>query len=370
VWEATLAAHEKRTVTVEIGLTDAAEAAKVAEITGSKPAAPADLILYAPMEYQVAQRRTRLQGPLTVRGRVRPAYDRVEVRFVGRSLEGPLPDRWQEVPLKTKTKTFEATVQAPAGGWYKVEVRALKGGQPVAQTAVEHVGVGEVFVGAGQSNSTNCGQERIQQNSGMVSSFSGYDWRLANDPQPGVHDGSTGGSYFPAFGDAMYAKYRVPIGVASTGHSGTSVNQWQPGGELIRWMADRMNQLGQGGFRAVQWHQGESDVSMSAEEYARKMTALIQESRKLAGWDVPWFVAQVSYHNPDHTSYPNPREGQKKLWTSALAYEGPDTDTLTGDNRDQGGQGIHFSPKGLRAHGQMWADKIAVWLDKELAQAK
>ena len=78
----------------------------------------------------------------------------------------------------------------------------------------------------GQSNSTNCGQEKIRQKSGMVSSFSGTGWQLADDPQPGVHDNSTGGSYWPAFGDAMFEEYQVPIGLASTGHSGTSVNQW------------------------------------------------------------------------------------------------------------------------------------------------
>ena len=40
----------------------------------------------------------------------------------------------------------------------------------------------------------------------------------------------------------------------------------------------------------------------------------------------------------------------------------------TGANRDNNGQGIHFSPMGLTAHGRMWADKVGVWLDKALAK--
>ena len=36
---------------------------------------------------------------------------------------------------------------------------------------------------------------------------------------------------------------------------------------------------------------------------------------------------------------------------------------LTGDDRDKGGKGIHFSPKGLAAHGKLWADKVGDWLD-------
>jgi hypothetical protein len=368
VWEASLAPKEKRSITVEVGLTNPAEAAKVDEVTGSKTVPAADLTLESPLDYQVFQRHTKFKGALAIRGRVRSAHDRLEVRVLGRSLQGPLPDQWQELPMKERTRTFDAALPAPAGGWYRVEVRATREGKMVGQAAVEHVGIGEVFVGAGQSNSTNCSDERIKQTSGLVSTFSGSDWRLADDPQPGVHDDTKGGSYWPAFGDEMVARYQVPIGIASTGHSGTSINQWQPGGELFRWTTGRMNQLGREGFRGVLWHQGESDVGMPPEEYAHKLTALVQDSRSTAGWAVPWFVAQVSYHNPGQTSFPNPRAGQKKLWETGIAFEGPDTDTLTGDNRDQGGKGIHFSPKGQRAHGKMWADKVAVYLDRELGK--
>ena len=38
-------------------------------------------------------------------------------------------------------------------------------------------------------------------------------------------------------------------------------------------------------------------------------------------------------------SSPSLRAGQKQLWDSGLALQGPDTDTLRGDNRN----GIHFS---------------------------
>jgi hypothetical protein len=233
----------------------------------------------------------------------------------------------------------------------------------VATAKVENVGVGEVFIGAGQSNSTNCGQEKTKQTSGMVSSFSGAVWQLADDPQPGPHDHSQGGSFWPAFGDAMYAKYHVPIGVAVTGHGGTSVNQWQPGGELHTWMMTRINQLGKFGFRAVLWHQGESDVQMTTADYAQKLANVIQGAKTAAGWEFPWFVAQVSYLNPNQPTFASTRDAQKQLWDSGVALQGPDTDTLTGANRDNNGAGIHFSPKGLLAHGQMWTEKVSVYLD-------
>lgn len=198
----------------------------------------------------------------------------------------------------------------------------------------------------------------------MVSSFSGTSWQLADDPQPGVLDRTSNGSPWPAFGDALSEKCKVPIGVCSTGFSGSSVRQWQPGGEFSKKMLAKIERLGVGGFRAVLWHQGETDVGMAAEMYAKLLTTSIEASRKQAGWDFPWMVARVSYHNPEHPSYPTTRAAQKKLWDTGAALEGPDTDALGGDNRDDGGKGIHFSGKGLRAHGKLWADKVSAYLDK------
>ena len=93
--------------------------------------------------------------------------------------------------------------------------------------------------GAGQSNSTNCGQEKTQQTTRPGFLVQRHVLAAGRRPAARRHDASTGGSFWPAFGDAMYEKYHVPIGVASTGHSGTSVNQWQPGGELFVWTAER-----------------------------------------------------------------------------------------------------------------------------------
>jgi hypothetical protein len=361
VWEASLGPQETRRVVVQTGTATDAELAKVAAALAAKPAVVPDLAVLSPRDYQVFQRRSRLRNAIGLRGRVRPACDRVEARVTGF-----LAGDWRTLPPLQPDQTFEGELPANAGGWYRVELRAMREDQVVAQAAVDHVGVGEVFVIAGQSNSTNYGPDKLKTQSGMVATFDGDGWRLADDPQPGVHDRSDGGSCWPAFGDALYARYKVPIGIASTGHAGTSVKEWRAGGEYFRWLTARMGQLGKGGFRAVLWHQGESDVDMPSEEYLRQLTAVIKESKKEAGWDFPWFVAQVSYQGPSKRSFDTTRAAQKKLWETGVALEGPDTDTLTEDNRENGGQRIHFSAKGLRAHGRMWADKVGVYLDKVL----
>jgi hypothetical protein len=342
-------------------------------------AAEDDIVVMSPKQLQVVQRETKAAGHVLFSGRVTAGdCDKVEVHVTGKSAEGKeLPDAWQAVDYASPSKSFLGKIEVPAGGWYQVEIRASKGGQPVGKTAtIEKIGVGEVFVIAGQSNSTNAGQFKTKQTSGMVSSFSGSDWRIADDPQPGVHDTTQGGSPWPAFGDAMYAKCKVPIGIASTGFGGTSTAQWQPDAaplpkfkeNLFDWTVVRLRQLGAGGFRALLWHQGESDAigGATADDTFAKMSTLIRESKKQAGWEFPWFVAQVSYINPGTMKIEMTRSAQKKIWDAGLALEGPDTDTLTGDNRDMDGKGIHFSPKGLKVHGEMWADKVGAYLDKVL----
>ena len=349
----------------------------------------AGITLESPADYQVFQRHRKTQGTILVRGRSSNACDAAEARVAGTRVAGAWQPLHGEGPC-----VFQAPLGTAAGGWYRLEVRVLRHGKPVDSAAVEHVGVGEVFVIAGQSNATNYGEELQQTSTRMVGTFSGAAWRLADDPQPGVQDNSHLGSFLPAFGDAMYERLQVPVGVAAVGAGSTSVRQWLPKGDrfavqptapkfVVRvgpeeWESDgrlfdgmlrRMEQLGgPRGFRALLWHQGESDAhqpaghEIGAAEYRRMMERLIRESRRQAGWDFPWLVAQASYHSPADTSAPDIREAQASLWRDRLALQGPDTDTLTGDNRQNGGRGVHMSGRGLRAHGRMWAEKVLEYL--------
>ncbi|HZL35010.1 MAG TPA: sialate O-acetylesterase [Tepidisphaeraceae bacterium] len=373
VIQADIAPGQTRKLTVHLSLASADQIARVARVQQGKMMEP-DMVLDSPRERQVFQRHTKAAGVVRVSGRIgikEPRADVLEAHLAGKSAEGTeLPDTWQPVKLEPTTQSFNADLSAPAGGWYVLEVRAKAGDKIIAQAKIERVGVGEVFVIAGQSNSTNYGEMRLSSHSDLTASFDGDSWQPANDPQPGTHDHSTGGSPWPAFADEMVRRFHVPIAIASTGHGGTSVNAWQPDGELFRHTLTRIDQLGYLGFRAVLWHQGESDTPMASDEYFNKLANVIHASNRSAGWEFPWFVAQVSYHSPQEAKVNTTRDAQKRLWAQAIALEGPDTDTLTGDNRANKGADIHLSEKGLIAHGKLWAEKVGPWLEKVLARNK
>lgn len=325
--------------------------------------------ILSPQNWQIFQRNDFNESYVIFSGFVSNEICKIFIEVVDEKKQQQLTFVTIETAM---TNEFFERVKIPGGGWYLANFSVIVGQQ---KTLIEsrRFAVGEVFVAAGQSNSTNYGEECSRQKSGMVASFAHNSWQLAQDPLPGAHDVSQGGSPWLFFGDYLYEKLRVPIGIAITGHGGTQLKEWLPNAEfygqgeekrgLFNWMMIRLQQLEIKGCRAVLWHQGESDAGngTAQELYYERLKTVITTCRKQCGWYVPWFVALVSYRNPESGLDVSIREAQKKICADAIAFLGPDTDTLTDQNRDFQGAGIHFSLRGLENHGQMWGTEIEKW---------
>ncbi len=355
----------------------------------------ATLSLTAPIDYQVIQRSNREHGSIAIQGRVSESGAgglAVEGRIITHKEAG----QWVELHSTWAGEEFSTAMDAPAGGWHRLEVRVLSGNHTIAEKWVEHFGVGEVFIVAGQSNSANHGQERQSASSELVVTFDGQRWIPCQDPQPGAS--GAGGSFLPPFGDLMVQKFGVPVGFVACGIGATSVrewlpkgarfpnpptltsrvqqvsvNEWESKGEAFETLVARMKQLGPRGFRALLWHQGESDANqpdpartLEGALYRQYLERVIRDSRREIGWEAPWFVAQVSYHVPGDEGSPDIRAAQASLWTNGLALQGPDSDAIKGQLRENSGKGVHFSGPGLRAHAAAWAEKVAPWLEQLL----
>jgi hypothetical protein len=336
--------------------------------------AAGELEVASPVDYQVFQRKSAGEGKVIVSGTY-TAGNKIAVRLA----EGA----WQPVKVQPENKTFYAEITSPAGGWYVVKVRLSRDDVEVAEATIFHVGIGEVFIVAGQSNAANYGTEKLKTETGKVSSFDGTRWYLADDPQRGA--GGTGGSFMSAFGDELARTLKVPVGVVPCAIGATSIRQWLPKGEHMTvqpttsayiklagpgvWestgqlydnLLSRIKHFGPHGVRAILWHQGESDCGqardneITGDQYRSYAVKLIQASRKDGGWKVPWVVAQVSYHGGKTPLYEGIRQAQQSLWDDGLAFEGPDTDKL----REKYRSGVHFNGQGLRMHGRLWAEKV------------
>lgn len=352
----------------------------------------AALRVVRPIEWAVVQRHSRGEGAIPVEVRASlPAAGAIEVR-VARAADAP----WQS--LAREEETFTGLIAAPAGGWHRLEVRAVVEDMVVGEATVERVGVGEVFVVAGQSNSANHGEERLAPATDRVVTLDPEGvWRVAADPQPGAS--GDGGSFLPALGDRLEAEFKVPIGLVACGIGATSVREWLPEGSrfpapptltarvrpvagggfesdgaAFAMLVGRMKQLEPTGFRGVLWHQGESDANQQDRSrtlpgplYEALLGRVIRDTRAEIGRNVPWFVARATYHVPGDESSTDIRAAQAAVCRDGLALPGPDTDRLKSPLRDSGGRGVHFSGAGQRRHAEAWFAVLAPWLEARLS---
>ena len=350
-----------------------------------------DWNLQSPHDFQVVQRDSLHGGSLPFVGSVtwsESTPGELEIRINDNE-----QDQWRQLGEVVSGEFFSFSHRMKSGGWYRIELRIVSNGKTLSEHVISHVGMGEVFVVTGQSNSANHGEVKQKSTTGRVASFDGKSWRLCEDPQPGAS--GRGGSFMPPLGDLLAHELHVPVGFVACGIGATSVREWMPKGFRFpnpptltgrvrqlddgQWASDgraytmfiqRMRALGKHGFRAVLWHQGESDANqkdptrtLPGSLYREYLKTLIQSSRRDLEWEMPWFVAQASYHVPGDEASADIRAAQASLWHDGTAVQGPDSDALKGTLRENSGLGVHFSDEGLKVHAQRWAKKIVPWIE-------
>lgn len=358
---------------------------------GQDPAGGARPRIESPAPYQVIQRQGFVpeQAHEHEPGGPQLGFGLVPVTI---DVPGPMPSKceyrvvrldgaygrgteWAELATRQDSpKRIQAQARVPAGGWYRLELRWLKESQVTETAAVEPVGVGEVFVIAGQSyaEGANDAHLRVEDPPGRVVALdiAKGTWGIANDPQPAMNNG---GTIWPPFGNALLPMVRVPVGLVNVAVGGTSSRQWLPGTPLY----ERLKAAGKaaGRFRAVLWQQGESDVieRVSAETYVANIQKIREGLAHEWGFAPPWLLAKSTLHP---TVYNDPaqegviRTAIGRLWSLPGFRRGPDTDILDGENRGPVGSRQHFSEIGQRRAGLLWFASVWEELHREAPHLK
>lgn len=174
------------------------------------------------------------------------------------------------------------------------------------------VGIGDVFVNAGQSNASGL----ISPNNGYshatlaATNFgNSYKWMNLTDPvdQPmgqmdAVSNGSpdASGSYWPLMATSFMADQNVPFALIPCSAGGTSILMWQKGANaedrntLFGSMIYRVRQM-KGGIKAVMFHQGESDVTTNGltppATYEARLTQFVNDVWNELG--VPVVISKI-----------------------------------------------------------------------------
>ena len=324
--------------------------------------AKASLTLTSPVSCQVFQRDKGDLAAILIEGTVSDKADVIEAMAdLAPDAKRGTPVKWIAITPKGQQVSgkFTGRLSLPAGGWYQLTVRARTGSRMVAEQLVDKVGVGEVFVTAGQSNSANFGNPQQKAKDERVVYFDGTAYLPARDPIPGGCGG--GGSPWALLGDCIAASQQVPVCFRSASLNWTEVKAWlPPDTELYNNLSSCVRVLGKDGLRAVLWHQGESDtlVKTSAETYCERVKTIVEALNKDAGYPLPWLVAKASYHPGSQApEQAEVAKGQQLLWTKKICFQGPVTDDLLGAEYRH--DGVHFNQKGLEKPAERWFDALS-----------
>lgn len=298
----------------------------------------------SPQEYEVFQ---RMQGRASIPLRVTGLNgDSVQVRVLDAS-GAPVSRHRFEVQSGVVSAMIE---DVPEGGWHSVVV-----GRGTRSSQRARFGVGDVFVIAGQSNAAGHGDGFIGDRSGLVSvRTADGGWKLAQDPEQ-MPAGMAAGSPWPILGELLACAENAPVGFINVAVGGTSTDQWRPDAPDNALYRGLKEALSGRRVRAVLWHQGESDQvsGFAMERTFENMSRLIAQSRRDAGYEVPWYVALASYTSgASPESLAPTREAQKMVHKHGLALPGPDTDTYVPHSMRY--DGTHFSAVGLVVHAVLW----------------
>ncbi|RYU95329.1 T9SS type A sorting domain-containing protein [Emticicia agri] len=358
----------------------------------------AQISLSFPTNRAVFQRNNDNLGFINIIGNYSQPVDKIEARLIPVADGLGTPMDWISIQENPKGGYFSGRMPG-FGGWYKMEVRAVKSGTIIQTITVDKVGIGEVFVALGQSNASGLPLSELPGN--MVLSATDDRVNAVNfsnspvlDPLPEnlnfVHleaevniapAGNTAWCY-GELGDRLARRLNVPIMFFNAGELSVSVGNWRESAEgkpttnifgqvlpkLLPYTNLRNTLQYYGallGVRSLLWLQGETDnfpnlFGLKAADYASNLQTVIDITRAQFSGNLSWAVARTSVTYL-HPSNPEIIEGQNIVIGRAgnNVFPGPFTDDLQPNRPDF----VHFNNAGP---GNMGLSMLAEAWDKSL----
>lgn len=353
-----------------------------------------------PMEKAVFQRNVNNNATISIAGNYTSNISSVEARFTN-VLNSQIVIDWTTFTTNINGGIFSGSVSNVPGGWYSIEIRGKLGSNIVGTATLNRVGVGEVFLIAGQSNAQGLdgNQAEVGANDERVLSHNEVSWydngisqcdkKTPNYPSFNqiFSNGSTRSFLsktgfnpwcYGKLGDNLVSKLGVPVVFFNAGAFASSSINWQESSDglttyshynlqaycntsgvpyngfekIINYYASIF------GVRAVLWHQGETDnyAQVSESTYQSNINNIINKSRTEIG-NVPWVISRVSVFDKNansNTGNPNSNiiNAQNSLINSSnKIYPGPSTDDILGTYRSDE---VHFYGAGLVELANRW----------------
>jgi hypothetical protein len=326
----------------------------------SPAAAAVTFRVSSPAPYQVFQRSSDGLGGIAVKGVCRGLGPLVQARWGG--------DMWRTTRVRADG-TFSFVIKDMPAGQRSLEVRAQS--VPAVSRTVPWVGVGDIFIIAGQSNASGRGViDSTSQNSVLHAGLFGNDdrWKDLRDPVDSPvrqvdkvsRDSLAHGSVWPLLATGLMDAEPVPVAFVPCAKSTTSISRWlrRPDRPYSRdtlygSMVRRARAVG--GVRAVLFWQGEADARAGVPEtdYEAALSTLAADVRR--DLRVPLVAAQIGDYDVRYTAtgVNGIRLAQEGAWGQGTAVAGPVLYDIDLHGR------VHFTqPSELQLAARRWTAAI------------
>jgi Domain of unknown function (DUF303). len=201
----------------------------------------------------------------------------------------------------------------PAGGLYRIETCLDPKNNIFTEWAIRgdmihHIGIGDVFVIAGQSNSVGYGKDPVYDppEIGVHLLKNSGKWDLASHPMNEstgiIHEenregANPGHSPYLSFARQLKRELAYPVGLIQTSLGGTPLSAWNPGedGILYRNMINIISSQGKK-IKGVLWYQGCSDAAAGlCDTYMDRFQNMVTHLRKdLGDESLPILTVQLN----------------------------------------------------------------------------
>lgn len=292
------------------------------------------ITILTPKTNEIIQRNTSNKGTFNITGTYTGSPTNIEASFNNSA--------WQTIVTSPTGNSFNGQMINVTPGQGTLIVRFSNNN---SINSSKNIGIGDLFILAGQSNSVMKGTNLNNQTTGGLTAYAynpdGSSWFEANDPLfvSGAVSGYPLGSSYPAIADELMSNQSVPIGFIAVSQGGTAITEWEKNANSSASCScvlyDRMVSTIQGAitgtndeFKAVLWFQGENDANPSygvntEDAYKTALRGIIDDLKNDTYTNHVWLVGQIgSISISTYTKLNFIREAQRQMWNYTDVYEG------------------------------------------------
>lgn len=225
---------------------------------------------------------------------------------------GRIVQPWQKCEILSGNKWQTILHSIPAGGLYRVETclnhdKEARMEWSTRGDMIHHLGIGDIFIIAGQSNSAGYGKDPVADplEMGVHLLRNNGNWDIATHPmnestgtihEENRENANPAHSPYLMFAKTLKKHLGYPIGLVQAARGGSKLSEWNPSedGVLYRNMLSITSKI-QHQIKGILWYQGCGDTTEpECSSYSDRFQLFVEAVRRDYGINLPLLTVQIN----------------------------------------------------------------------------